>query len=88
MKTIFTCAVAIALIAGVGVLWPNDTNVCNVKPPSFSGTVEAAARETVQNTERCWILRVRDPQTGTLYRVPFETEAETLKYPVGSTYSR
>lgn len=88
MRTVVACAIAVGLIVGAGVLWPNDLNVCNVQLPSFSGKVETLGRKTVQDTETCWIVRVRDPHTGTLYKVPFESQEETLKYPIGSTYSR
>lgn len=90
MKTaVALCTLAAVLILGVGVLWPNETNACNIsRLPSFSGKVETAARKTVHNTETCWIIRVRDPHTGTLYRVPFKTEEDALKHPTGSTYSR
>lgn len=89
LSTILAIAVAVALIAGAGVLWPNDANVCNPsRLPSLTGRVETMGKETVHDTGRCWIVRVRDPRTGTLYKVPFESEAETLKHPIGSTYTR
>ena len=89
MKTILVCAIAVAMIAGAGVLWPNDANLCNAsRLPSFAGKVETLGRKSAHNTEMCWIVDVRDSKTGEIRKVPFESEAETLKHPIGSTYSR
>lgn len=89
MRTILVCAVAIALIAGAGVLWPNDANLCNAsRLPSFAGRVESLGRKAAHDTQTCWIIDVRDSKTGELHKVPLQSQEETLKLPIGSPYSR
>lgn len=92
MRVIVVCAIAIALIAGTGVLWNNQDNVCSPNNPklprSFSGEVTTGAHKVVDGVESCWIVMVKDSQTGVEHAVPFNVQSEAEKHTLGSTYSR
>ena len=92
MRVILVCAIAIVLIAGTGVLWNNQDNVCSPNNPKlprkFSGVVTVDTRKVVDGVESCWVIRVQDSQNGVEHIVPFNTQAEAEKHTLGSTYSR